>query len=58
MSDPATCWARYMSLMEASRQVRLRRVRATLIREAYGWLDAFFESVEREVGRNSRSAGR
>ncbi len=58
MNEAAACWARYLSLMAASRDcARDLRHRRTLIREAYGWLDAFFDAVDREVARTFRSAG-
>ncbi len=54
MNDAANCWARYVSLMEASRDcTRDLRHRRTLIGEAYSWLDAFFEAIEHEVAIRS-----
>jgi hypothetical protein len=56
MTDCRTCWQRYMTLMTASRDgTRDARHRRTLIREAFGWLDAYFEAVEREIGRDVRA---
>lgn len=57
MRDAVTYWRRYMSLMEASRDTgQDARRRRNLIRQAFVWLDEYFEAVEREVARNARIA--
>jgi hypothetical protein len=55
MRDCITYWRRYMSLMAASRDPRRDpHHRRNMIRQAYIWLDEYFDAVEREVARNVR----
>ena len=44
-------WARYMYTMALSRQVVDLSKRRALIREAYIWLQRYFDAEERELAR-------
>ncbi|MBQ0821775.1 hypothetical protein HPT29_010045 [Microvirga terrae] len=44
-------WARYMDAMALSRQARDPAERRALIRQAYIWLQRYFEAEERELAR-------
>jgi len=44
-------WTRYMNTMELSRQVTDPSKRRALIREAYIWLERYFDAEERELAR-------
>ncbi len=50
------CWSRYMEAMELSRRISDRMARRLLVREAYVWLQRYFDAEDREVARRARLA--
>lgn len=44
-------WARYMNTMVLSRKVTDPAKRRALVREAYIWLQRYFDAEERELAR-------
>jgi hypothetical protein len=44
-------WARYMNTMVLSRQIADPSKRRVLVREAYIWLQRYFDAEERELAR-------
>ncbi len=52
------CWSRYMEAMELSRRISDRMARRLLVREAYVWLQRYFDAEDREVARRERLAAR
>ncbi|MEE1613494.1 hypothetical protein [Microvirga sp. CF3016] len=51
MDKCSRCWARYMYTMALSRQVTDLSKRRALIREAYIWLQRYFDAEEHELSR-------
>ncbi len=52
------CWSRYMEAMDLSRRISDRMAHRLLVREAYVWLQRYFEAEDREVARRARLAAR
>ncbi len=52
------CWSRYMEAMDLSRRISDRMARRLLVREAYVWLQRYFDAEDREVARRERPAVR
>jgi len=52
------CWSRYTDAMALSRRVSDPNMRKVLIREAYVWLQRYFDAEDREVVRRERLAAR
>ncbi len=52
------CWSRYMEAMELSCLTTDRLARNLLVREAYVWLQRYFDAEDREVSRRERLAAR
>ena len=52
------CWSRYMEAIELSRRTSDRMARKLLVREAYVWLQRYFDAEDREVMRRERLAAR
>ncbi len=52
------CWSRYMEVMDLSRRISDRTARRLLVREAYVWLQRYFDAEDREVARRERLAAR
>ena len=52
------CWSRYMEAMELSRRTSVRSASGLLVREAYVWLQRYFDAEDREVMRRERLAAR
>ncbi len=52
------CWFRYMEAMDLSRRISDRTARRLLVREAYVWLQRYFDAEDREVARRERLAAR
>ncbi len=52
------CWSRYMEAMELSRRTSDRMASRLLVREAYVWLQRYFDAEDREVMRRERLAAR
>lgn len=44
-------WARYMNTMALSRQMTDPAKRRALVREAYIWLERYFDAEEHELAR-------
>ncbi len=51
-------WSRYMEAMDLSRRTSDRMARRLLVREAYVWLQRYFDAEDREVIRRERLAAR
>jgi len=51
MDKCSHCWRRYMDAMTLSRQVANPSKRRILTREAYIWLQRYFDAEERELAR-------
>lgn len=45
------CWSRYMDAMLLSRQIPDPAMRKVLAREAYIWLQRYFDAEDRELAR-------
>lgn len=54
MDKCSHCWSRYMNAMARSRQVADAPRRRVLIREAYIWLQRYFDAEDRELARRCR----
>ncbi len=52
------CWSRYMDAMELSRRTSDRSARKLLVREAYVWLQRYFDAEDHEVTRRERLSAR
>jgi hypothetical protein len=53
MSACSYCWSYYMDAMMLARQTADPSRRKALIREAYMWLQRYFEAEDNEVARMS-----
>ncbi len=58
MDACSPCWSRYMEAMDLSHQVSDRTARRMLVREAYVWLQRYFDAEDRQVIRRERLAAR
>ena len=58
MDTCSHCWSRYMEAMDLSRRISDRTARRLLVREAYVWLQRYFDAEDREVTRRERLAAR
>ena len=58
MKDCSYCWACYTDAMILSAQTPDPYTRKALIREAYRWLQRYFDAEDREVARLERLAAR
>ncbi len=56
MNTCSHCWSRYMEAMELSRRTSDRMASRLLVREAYVWLQRYFDAEDREVMRRERLA--
>ena len=56
MNECSHCWSRYMHAMALSRQLPNASLRRVLIREAYTWLQRYFDAEEREIARREQLA--
>jgi hypothetical protein len=51
MKSCIVCWARYMRAMNAARRNPDPSVRRALIRDAFEWLDRYFDAEDIELAR-------
>ncbi len=58
MNTCTQCWSCYMEAMRLSRQTRDPTARRALVREAYTWLQRYFDAEEQEVQRRERLLAR
>ena len=58
MDTCSHCWSRYMEAMELSRRTSDRMASRLLVREAYVWLQRYFDAEDREVMHRERLAAR
>ncbi len=58
MDTCSHCWSRYMEAMDLSRRISDRMARRMLVREAYVWLQRYFDAEDRKVARRARLAAR
>ena len=58
MSACSYCWSYHMDAMMLSRQTSDPSRRKALIREAYTWLQRYFDAEDSEVARLDRLAAR
>ena len=58
MEQCSHCWSRYTEAMMLSRKARDLAARKTLVREAYTWLNRYFDAEDREMARRERLTAR
>ena len=58
MNACSHCWSRYMDAMVLSREASDPSLRKSLIREAYTWLQRYFDAEDRAVAQLERLAAR
>lgn len=58
MDTCSHCWSCYMEAMGLSRRTSDRMASRLLVREAYVWLQRYFDAEDREVMRRERLAAR
>jgi hypothetical protein len=58
MDDCITIWRKYIRLMREARYCRKTDTRRELVRNAYEWLEVYFDAVERELARKTQIYGR
>ena len=58
MNACSYCWSCYMDAMVLSGQTRDPSMRKALIREAYKWLQRYFDAEDREINRREHLAAR